>query len=267
MAAHAHGEKLLIHFSQDSLVEAALSWYTHLQSSHIRSWADFADAFGRQYKYNMHVAPDRLQLHHMAKKEEESFKEYAQQWREMAAQVEPPLHDKEMVAMLVSTLQPPFYEHMIGNVSSNFTNIIIIGERIEIGLKSGKITSQANTPKKFVFNQEKEKEVGMHATSAIPMWGGHVPTHNYQPILSYPPYVNNTMFGPQTRPRLPGYYQPQQASNNALGTRAGLGPDQNVGQSALIGALRFVRYGLTLSFAFGLTLNHVCFIFFNHLMS
>ncbi|XP_052725976.1 uncharacterized protein LOC128194421 [Vigna angularis] len=230
MAAYAYDDKLLIHFFQDSLVEAALSWYTHLESSHICSWTDLADAFVRQYKYNMHVAPDRLQLHHMAKKDDESFKEYAQQWRELAAQVEPPLYDKEMVAMFVSTLQPPFYEHMIGNVSSNFADIIIIGERIEIGLKSGKIISQATTPKKYIFNPGKEKEGGVHATSAIPMWGGHAPTHSYQPSPSYPPYVNNTVSSPQMRPRQPGYYQPQQA--NARGTGAGLGPDQNVGQSA-----------------------------------
>ncbi|XP_014523870.1 uncharacterized protein LOC106780130 [Vigna radiata var. radiata] len=201
MAAYAHDDKLLIHLFQDSLADAALSWYTHLESSHIRSWADLADAFVRQYKYNMHVAPDRLQLHHMSKKEEESFKEYAQRWRELAAQVEPPLYDKEMVAMFVSTLQPPFFEHMIGNVSSNFADIIIIGERIEIGLKSGKITSQATTSKKFVFNSEKEKEMGVHATSAIPMWRGHAPTHNYRPIPNYPPYVNNTMSGSQTSDR------------------------------------------------------------------
>ncbi|XP_052736686.1 uncharacterized protein LOC128197882 [Vigna angularis] len=185
MAAYAYDDKLLIHFFQDSLAEAALSWYTHLESSHICSWTDLADAFVRQYKYNMHVAPDRLQLHHMAKKDEESFKEYAQRWRELAAQVEPPLYDKEMVAMVVSTLQPPFYEHMIDNVSSNFADIIIIGERIEIGLKSGKIISQATTPKKYIFNPGKEKKGGVHATSAIPMGPG-----------------------------------------------AGLGPDQNVGQSA-----------------------------------
>ncbi|XP_017426299.1 uncharacterized protein LOC108334882 [Vigna angularis] len=37
MVAYAHDEKLLIHFFQDSLAEATLRWYTHLESSHIRS--------------------------------------------------------------------------------------------------------------------------------------------------------------------------------------------------------------------------------------
>jgi len=86
------------------------------------------------------MAPDRLQLQNMSKKGNETFKEYAQRWRELAAQVEPPFHDKEMVTMFTGTLQSPFYEHMVGSVSSNFANIVIIGERIELGLKTGKCT-------------------------------------------------------------------------------------------------------------------------------
>ena len=139
MAAYAYDDKLLIHFFQDSLAGAALSWYTHLEASRICSWMDLVYAFLKQYKYNMDIAPDRLQLQNMAKKDSESFKEYAQRWRELVSQVEPPLHDKEMVAMFVNMLQPPFCEHMVGNVSSNFSDIIIIGERIEIGLKNGKL--------------------------------------------------------------------------------------------------------------------------------
>jgi len=62
MAAYAYDDKLLIHFFQDSLAGAALSWYTHLEASRICSWMDLVDAFLKQYKYNMDIAPDRLQL-------------------------------------------------------------------------------------------------------------------------------------------------------------------------------------------------------------
>ena len=57
----------------------------------------------------------------------------------MATQVEPPLYEKEMITMFIETLQAPFYEHVLGSVSSNFSDIVTIGERIEHGLKSGKI--------------------------------------------------------------------------------------------------------------------------------
>ena len=85
------------------------------------------------------MAPDRLQLQNMSKKGNETFKEYAQRQRELAGQVEPPLHDKEMVTMFMGSLQSLFYEHMLGSVSSKFADIVIIGERIDLGLKIGKI--------------------------------------------------------------------------------------------------------------------------------
>jgi len=165
----------------------------HLELTHIHSWVDLADAFIKQYKFNMDTAPNRIQLQNMTRKKNETFKEYAQRWREIAAQVEPPLYDKEMVTMFVNTLQPPFYEHMIGNwnISSNFANIIITGERIETGIKNGKIEygppAAANT-KKPGFNQSKKKEVEVHAAS---VWDNRTPV-NYQ----IQP-VSNNQFQPQ----------------------------------------------------------------------
>lgn len=44
----------------------------------------------------MDMAPDRRQLMNMSQKDNDSFKEYAQCWREMASQVEPPLAEKEL---------------------------------------------------------------------------------------------------------------------------------------------------------------------------
>jgi len=66
---------------------------------------------------------------------------YAQRWREVASQVEPPLSDKEMVTIFLSTLQHQFYEHLVGIVSYKFADIVIIGERVEAGIRSGRICS------------------------------------------------------------------------------------------------------------------------------
>jgi len=139
MAAHAHDEKLLMHFFQDSLAGITLNWYINLQPVRIRSWKDLVDVFIKQYKYNIDMAPARMQLQGLFKRSAETFKEYAQRWRELAAQVEPPLHEKEMITMFIETLQSPYYEHVLGSVSFNFFNIVTISERIEHGLKSGKI--------------------------------------------------------------------------------------------------------------------------------
>ena len=78
MASYAYDDKLLVHFFQDSLARAAANWYMHLERSCIRSWKDLADAFLKQYRYNIDMAPDRSQLQNMVKKDDETFKEYAQ---------------------------------------------------------------------------------------------------------------------------------------------------------------------------------------------
>ncbi|XP_052724622.1 uncharacterized protein LOC108324671 [Vigna angularis] len=140
MVAYALDEKLLIHFFQESLTDEALTWYMRLDTTHIYSWKHLVETFLRQYGYDKDLTPDRAQLQNMVKKESESFREYAQRWREIAAQVEPRLSDKEMTTTFLSTLQPPFYEHMLSiSVSSSFTDIVVIGERVENGIRSGKI--------------------------------------------------------------------------------------------------------------------------------
>jgi hypothetical protein len=51
-------EKLLIHFFQDSLTNSALSWYMTLDNTRVKKWSDFADAFLKQYKFNIDSTTD-----------------------------------------------------------------------------------------------------------------------------------------------------------------------------------------------------------------
>ncbi|KAF1856041.1 hypothetical protein Lal_00038611 [Lupinus albus] len=57
----------------------------------------------------------------------------------LAAQVKPKLSDEESVSMFIDTLQTPFFDQMVGNVHSDFRQLIRIGERIENRFGSGKI--------------------------------------------------------------------------------------------------------------------------------
>jgi len=70
-------------------------------------------AFLRKYQYNFDMALDRIQLQNMCKREQESFKEYAQRWRDLAAQVAPPMMEREMITMIVDTLLVFYYEKMV----------------------------------------------------------------------------------------------------------------------------------------------------------
>ena len=60
MGAYTKDEKLLMHFFQEILARAAITWYTNLESSQIRSEKDLMAAFIRQYQYNSDMAPVRM---------------------------------------------------------------------------------------------------------------------------------------------------------------------------------------------------------------
>jgi len=80
-----------------------------------------------------------------------------------------------MITMFIETLQALFYEHVLRSVSSNFSDIVTIGERIEHGLKTGKIAQGSPVTtgaKKHGFNPGKKKKGEVQATSTAPYWGG-----------------------------------------------------------------------------------------------
>lgn len=76
------------------------------------------------------MVPDKLQLQNVSHKDNGSFKEYVQQLRELASQVEPPLAKKELADWFMYTIQPDFYEKMVRNVSLSFFDLVIVGIRI-----------------------------------------------------------------------------------------------------------------------------------------
>ena len=90
----------------------------------------------------------------------EGFKEYAQKWRDLAGRVQPPLSDRELVDMFMGTLTGPFFNHLIESSSSGFTELILTGEHVEGGIRSGKIQVDASSSAvKKAFNGKKETNV------------------------------------------------------------------------------------------------------------
>jgi len=81
----------------------------------------------------------------MVKKESETFKEYAQRWRDLAAQVAPPMVKRDMITMMVDTLPLFYYEKLGGYMPSSFVDLVFAKERIEVGLKRGKFDYVSST--------------------------------------------------------------------------------------------------------------------------
>ena len=74
-------------------------------------------------------------LQNIEKKANESFREYAHKWRDLAAQVQPPMTDKEVNKTFLNTLKAPYYDRMIGNWNKDFSDVVFAGEMIEAGVK------------------------------------------------------------------------------------------------------------------------------------
>ncbi|GAU51892.1 hypothetical protein TSUD_416770 [Trifolium subterraneum] len=156
----------------------------------------------------LHMAPDRDQLRGMSQKDKESFKEYAQRWREIAAQICPPLEEKEMTKIFLNTLDSFYYERMIASAPSDFTEMVNMGMRLEEGVRQGRLVRESvpvNSTKMFGSNfaRRKESEVSMvaHGQHQRPYMG-------YQHVAAVSPVPQNPPYQPQMTQRPPSHYPP-----------------------------------------------------------
>lgn len=132
------------------------------------------------------MAPTRLQLQNYPQRSNETFKEYAQRWHEMTSRVRPTLTDIELVDIFMGTLQSLYYENMVRISSYNFSDLVVIGERVENGLKIGKIAddgSQQSAGRRPSSGYAKKKEGETNALTT------YVPQYQFPMVPSpYYPY-------------------------------------------------------------------------------
>ena len=137
MAPYGDNHPLLYQIFPDSLTSTVATWYVRLEKT--CSWREMASAFLEYYWINTEIVLDRTVLQRTEKKSGESFREYAQRWRELAAQVLPPIMEDKMIKWFIDNLKPPYYEKIISAQVTHFTSLIPIGEHIDEGIKSKKI--------------------------------------------------------------------------------------------------------------------------------
>ena len=78
-----------------------------------------------------------MSLQNMEKKLNETFREYAHWWKDLASQIQLPMIEMEIVKLFISTLKNPYYNRMVSNTTRIFTNIVAAGEMIESVIKVG----------------------------------------------------------------------------------------------------------------------------------
>ncbi|XP_016704198.1 uncharacterized protein [Gossypium hirsutum] len=161
ITGYVNNDQLLIHCFQESLTGAASKWYNQLSPTKISSWKDLAQAFMKKYSHVVNMVPDRITLQNMVANPNESFRQYAQRWREVAVQVQPPLLERKMTIFFINTLKAPFITHILGSATKSFSDIVMNGERIENAIKNGKIEAGESNRRSA---QKKENEVNNMST-------------------------------------------------------------------------------------------------------
>ncbi|XP_070006562.1 uncharacterized protein LOC107769709 [Nicotiana tabacum] len=136
-------EELLMAYFGESLTGLVSEWFMDQDTSHWYVWDDMAQAFVKQFQYNIDIAPYRISLSNLKKKPTESFKEYAIKWRDQAARVKPPMDDHELITVFLHAQEPDYSQNMMSAVGKSFSEAIKMGEMVENGFKTGKIISQA----------------------------------------------------------------------------------------------------------------------------
>ncbi|KAI4351299.1 hypothetical protein L6164_005675 [Bauhinia variegata] len=98
----------------------------------------------------------------MRKGDNESFREYAQKWRYLAAQIQPLLGKREMIDYFLRSRTTPFIKMMTADVYNDFSELVPVREKIEIVYKGGKLGflkgESSRNGKQKAFAQAKKKE-------------------------------------------------------------------------------------------------------------
>jgi len=219
MANYSDNDSLMIHCFQDSLMEDAAEWYTGLSKDGIRTFDDLAAAFKSHYGFNTRLKPNREFLRSLFQKKDESFREYAQRWRGVAAHITPALDEEEMTQTFLKTLKKDYVERMIIAAPSNFSEMVTMGTRLEEAIREGIIVfekgeSSTNAPKKYGNgHHKKEAEVGMVSAETNQSMATIAPINATQLPLPYqymqyaqhpffPPFYHQYPL-PQGQPQVP----------------------------------------------------------------
>jgi len=208
MSAYIGNDELLIHCFQDSLTGAALIWYMGLSKADIKTFKDLCEAFVQRYNYNLHLAPDRKELQAMTQNDNESFKAYAQRWRDVAAQVRPPLEEKELTEIFLETLDQFYYEHMLASASGNFAKMMTLGMRIEEWVRKGRLVKDSVPTD---GSEEEDQEMSVVESQSQQQYLAYHPVAAVMPIIDV---VQNSGYQPQFQQYQHQYQQQprQQAS-------------------------------------------------------
>ncbi|XP_027178218.1 uncharacterized protein LOC113777382 [Coffea eugenioides] len=125
----------------ESLEGDALDWYSNLKLEDVKTWIDLSNAFVRQYEYNCELTPTRTTLEGTKRKPSEDHKTYAKRWRKVAAKVEPPMTEDEIIRTFIKAHDPPYFEEIFRMTGCSFAAIVNKLEEFDDFVRAGKIVN------------------------------------------------------------------------------------------------------------------------------
>ncbi|KAK4708058.1 hypothetical protein R3W88_028983 [Solanum pinnatisectum] len=152
-------EAFLIRLFSRSLSGEALEWLTSHKIKQWSSWNALAKDFVERFAYNVEIVPDRYSLERIKRKSTESYREYAYRWRKEAARVRPPMTEKEIVEVFIRIQEPEYYDKIMLLIGEKFVEIVKVGEAIEEGIKTGKISRFATLTESSGLLKKKREDV------------------------------------------------------------------------------------------------------------
>ena len=114
MREHRLDEAQMIMLFPLSLSGAAQRWFSSLDPSRRRTWADLGQEFIRQYSFNTVVDVSRRELEALRQRPDESVTSFISRWREKIAQIIDRPSERDQISMIMRSLQPRFARHLMG---------------------------------------------------------------------------------------------------------------------------------------------------------
>ena len=160
----------------------------------------FSTAFVRQYKYNGELAPTRTTLEETKRKPSEDHNTYVKRWRKLAAKVEPPMTEEEIVRTFIKAHDLPYFEEIFRMIGCSFATIVNKLEEFDEFVKAGKIVnvSTLKMQLKALQNQtnlEKKPQFKKREGETTFVWNQdpyfRLRFQNYPTYSPYYPYYSN----------------------------------------------------------------------------
>ncbi|RDX82942.1 hypothetical protein CR513_36186, partial [Mucuna pruriens] len=170
-----------------------------LERGRIKRWRDLAEAFLKQYKYNedmAQIAPNVESLLAL---------EHAQEGAGRLQRVRPEMARAGGASLTTNNRKGD------GNVTSNFTDLVVVGERIKLGIRRGKF-AQASSNVGFTKKPASEKKKGeanaVLVEPIFPQGKGNTPSYPTQTHVGSRPSRADTGAATSSRPAQQGTRRP-----------------------------------------------------------